>query len=40
MTASALSASGLVTDAQNALGLWASALTATAASGISTITLR
>jgi hypothetical protein len=30
----------LVTDVQNAFGLWLTALTSTAASGISTMTLR
>ena len=39
VTASAVSAVLLVTDCQNSLGLCETALTTTAASGISTITL-
>ena len=39
VTASAVSAVLLVIDCQNSLGLWENALTATAASGISTMML-
>ena len=40
VVASARSASGLVTDCQKFDGLWLTALTVTAASGIRTMTLR